>query len=146
MLINEPLLFKEESIRKCEELRNAVWVIDIEYKGNLCAVFYQPDPPEDYDNYFALYWHYEYLDPDTGPVNPRLMITDGSWIKDMKFTFIEADNGDQIMSHYRHHFHTSPDKSVSIDGGQDYIRVIGNNLNQRKQRQYKVKEYDLIEI
>lgn len=121
-LINANHQFTAEEIVKVNVEKNAKWVADMEYKGKLMSVFYQAEPAEGHSNYFALFWAWDYLDPKHGPMNTRLMITDGAWIEEAEITGIEADNGDVIYSHYRHHYHTSEDGSVFIDGGREYTR------------------------
>ena len=121
-LINANHQFTAEQIAKVNVEKKAKWVVDIEHKGKMMSVFYQAEPHEDFSHYFALFWSWDYLDPKHGPANTRLMITGGAWIEDTDITGIEADNGDVIFSHYRHHYHESEDGSVFIDGGTEYTR------------------------
>ena len=130
-LINKPLVFTEDSIKKIEETKEAKWVIDTEYQGILCSVFYQENPPSGMSNYFALYS--TVVNPhevmDGKEAQRKFMITDGSWITKLEITGIEAANGDVIMSHYRHHMNYSEDGSVFIDGGNAYTRYGGSAPN-----------------
>lgn len=42
------------------------------------------------------------------------------------FAGVQAKNGEIIYSRFRHDFRTSSDKSVFIDGGREYTRIIGD--------------------
>lgn len=112
MILLDSLLFTPEQIKKIEELRSATYVCETEHKNVLVDVFYgSTEHPVYKSRYFGLY------KSDDG-----LMITDGSFVEDIKFTGVKADNGDIIYSRHRHDMRQSPDGSVWIDGGNDYVR------------------------
>ena len=83
------------------------------------AVFYNPKPDKpEYSNYFGLF-----VQNDTVIITNALVVTEGSW------NGMVADNGEVVYSRYRHDFRTSTDGSVTVDGGRDYFRILGNILN-----------------
>lgn len=77
------------------------------------AIFYNPKPPKpEYSNYLGVF---------VTPEN-KIYITDGASAFLQPIIGIIADNGDVIISRYRHDYVTSADGSVFIDGGRDYVR------------------------
>lgn len=121
-LIREAINFSDANIGIIEEQKKATWVCDVEHpagSNNVVSVFYQEEPYEG-SHYFGLYYQ------PKAAVTPdhawQLMITNASWIEEVKLDGLKAENGDVIYSHYRHHMKTSPDNSCWIDGGRAYIR------------------------
>lgn len=132
-LLNEPVLFSHENVKKIEEMKEAKYVCDSEYKDIHVAVFYGKEPhPVSNSRYFALYFT---------PFDNQLMITDGSFIENQDFIGIVAANGDVIYSRYKHDFRYSPDNSVFVDGGRSYTRSNSTNTVS-----LKVKDGELIII
>ncbi len=88
------------------------------------AVFFQPDMarvPEGGSRYFGIYHRTMDIDlPATSYICNAISCIE-------PFTGVVADNGDIIYSHYRHDFRRSPDKSVWVDGGRDYLRYDGKS-------------------
>ena len=85
------------------------------------AVFWNRDPaniPEGGSAYFGMFHRYEPPDFKKG----TLMITNAISAAETEITGIVAQNGDVIYSRYRHDYRGSPDGSVWIDGGRDYVR------------------------
>lgn len=82
------------------------------------AVFYQENPPHGYSNYFAILH------------NPMgsLVITSGDSAVEGEIVAAIAENGQPIISAYRHDYKLSDDGSVFIDGGRDYVRSNTQNL------------------
>jgi hypothetical protein len=116
---NESLLFDKNNIKRIEEVKNAKYVCDTEYKSFHVAVFYGDIPhPVSNSRYFALYYY-----PDKFTVKEKLMITNGAFIEDQDITGVVANNGEIIYSRYRHDYRVSTDGSVFIDGGRDYTRT-----------------------
>lgn len=119
-LLNDPLLFSEENIKKIESVKNAVYVCDTEMKDILVSIFYGDTPhPVSNSRYFGLYYT---------PEDNILMITDGSFVETQTFYGAVANNGDVIYSRYRHDYRSSPDDSVFIDGGRAYTRTNTKNI------------------
>jgi len=114
-ILNEPYLLSKENIEKICQIKDAEYVCDTTLKnGADCSVFYgKVAHPVSNSRYFGIYRH---------PLNNSIYICDGSSVEELDFTGITADNGDIIYSRTRHDFRTSPDGSVWIDGGRDYVR------------------------
>ena len=112
--------FNEDKIKKAEELYGA------KYMGYWCTkrldgnswndvpvdVFYQPNPDraKGHSNYFGLFFQDDQL-----------------WITDAQSAFSETiggiitDDGEVLVSRYRHHYVTK-EGGYMIDGGRDYLR------------------------
>jgi hypothetical protein len=117
-ILNGCSFLKPEGIRQIEQKYNARYVFECCLKGREgwvnfpAAIFYTEIAHPQGSNYLALY-----LDETGQP-----MITDGISATERTFVGVKADNGDIIYSRYRHDYRVSPDKSVWIDGGRDYLR------------------------
>ena len=116
--------FNEEQIAKIENKYKAKYVCDSCLKTvngnwgeNGVSIFYQKEKhPKFGNNYLGLYYR-----STMDLIRNQLMICDADKIEEQTISGIVADNGDVIYSAYRHDFVTSPDKSVMIDGGRDYL-------------------------
>jgi hypothetical protein len=125
MFINTPkngYWLKEAAIKKAEHMYSA------KYMGYWCTkrlngeswndnpvdVFYQPNPNRElgHSNYFGLFFQ-----------NDNLWITDAQSAFSDPITGIETDDGEVIVSRYRHNY-VEKDKYM-IDGGRDYLRTSG---------------------
>ena len=114
-LLNEPVLFSEENVKKIEDLKSAKYVCDTEQNGLHVAIFYANEAhPDSGSRYFGLYY--------TGVEN-QLMITNGAFIEEQDIAGVVAENGDVIYSRYRHDYRRSPDGTVFVDGGRAYTRT-----------------------
>lgn len=84
------------------------------------AIFYQPNPDttKGHSHYFGLA-----VRQDT------VLIMRGDTAFDEPIAGIVSDAGEVIFSRYRHDYCTSQDGTVSIDGGRDYVKTIGNIYN-----------------
>lgn len=112
--------FNEDKIKKAEELYNA------KYMGYWCTkrldgmswnevpvdVFYQPNPDREkgHSNYFGLFFQ-----------NDSLWITDAQSAFSETIGGIITDDGEVLVSRYRHHYVTK-EGGYMIDGGRDYLR------------------------
>jgi hypothetical protein len=117
-ILNECSFLKQDDIARIEEKYNAKYVFESCCKdkngnwGNFpAAIFYTPKAHPEGSNYFAMYFSHGHL-----------MIADGFSATEKHIVGVEAFNGDIIYSRYRHDYRTSPDGSVFIDGGRDYLR------------------------
>jgi len=81
------------------------------------SIFYTEKAHKNGSNYFGVY-----------PYKDTYYVCDGISAVEGKLTGIRAANGDIIYSSFRHDYVKSPDNSVSIDGGRDYIRSTGYSL------------------
>lgn len=120
MIITKSSLFDEDQIKAFEEAKDAKYIFETcikdkhgSWANDLFAIFYQETPHPRGSNYFALYYDY---------ATHKLMIADGISATE-PFTGAVAKNGDIIFSRYRHDMRSSPDKSVIIDGGRDYVKL-----------------------
>ena len=110
----ESVNFGEKQIKTICSVRNAEYVGDTEKDGVVCSVFYGKEAhPVSGSRYFAIYY-------DT---SKTLMITDGSFIEDQRFSVVTSNEGEKIYSRYRHDMRYSEDGSVFIDGGREYTRT-----------------------
>lgn len=86
-----------------------------DYTDYPVSVFYQENPKQGHSNYMGIY------------IN---VLTDVMYLCNAKTAFIEpfvgivANNGEIVISTYRHDYNTSSDSSVFIDGGRSgYLRM-----------------------
>ncbi len=92
-------------------------VTDLE---TIAAVFYRStvDNP-DHSNYFAIFYH---------PFKKIVAICDGLPLVDRKFVGLRVNSTNQVLiSCHRHHCNFDSTNAFAIDGGFDYIRVIGDS-------------------
>jgi hypothetical protein len=82
-------------------------------------VFYQPNPDvsKGHSHYFGMYRTFK------GDV----MITDAASAFSEPITGLLTDDGEVIVSRYRHHYVTKG--PYMIDGGRDYLRTSGNTAD-----------------
>lgn len=125
MFINTPTEgyhFKEASIKKIEEKYGA------KYMGYWCTkrvdgeswnerpvdVFYQPNPDKEkgHSHYFGMFTQ-----------NGSVWITNAESAFSDPITGIETDDGEVIVSRYRHNYVTKD--NYMVDGGRDYFRTSG---------------------
>ena len=92
--------------------------MDDEWVNFTAAIFYTETPHPEGSNYFGIFLH-----PDFSETN-HIMITNAESAVGQDIVGAVADNGDVIYSRYRHDYRESDDKSIAIDGGRDYTRVI----------------------
>ncbi len=128
-IITQSELFKPEGIAKIEEMKNATFVCDTclrasggGWVNDMVAVFANNSPtniPCGGSRWFGLYFSHSFGDPG---VPSRLMITNAISATE-PFKGVVAENGDVIYSRYRHDYRVSPDGSVWVDGGRDYLRT-----------------------
>lgn len=149
-------LFTPEGIANVEKKYDALFVCDTCLKNReggwinrAVAVFWNKDLtkiPKGGSAYFGLFHRYE-------PPNFKkglLMITNAISAAETEITGIVAENGDVIWSRYRWDYRTSPDGSVWIDGGRDYIRygfhramkVVGADVDARSGKLVKLQIVD----
>ena len=85
-------------------------------------VFYQPNPDfsKGHTHYFGMFRH---------PLTNHVMITNAMSAFEHPMLGVVADDGEIIVSGYRHDYRRSKDGTVFIDGGRDYTRYGGNSAN-----------------
>ena len=115
----EPTLFTEEQTKQICTEYIAQHVMDTEYKGTPCAVFYgRVRHPKSGSQYFAVN-----LTKDQDKWKDTLHVSDGAFIEEQKFDAIIADNGDVIYSRHKNDNRTSDDGSVFISGGRSRTKT-----------------------
>lgn len=118
-ILNECSFIKPDGIKKVEEKYKAKYVFESCLKlkdGGWCnrpvAIFYTETPHPEGSNYFGLYFN------DFGD----LMITNGISATE---PFEGLQVGENVIySRYRHDYREY--KDVAVDGGRDYLKVVGN--------------------
>tara|TARA_B100001094_G_scaffold3454_1_gene3117 strand:- start:122 stop:529 length:408 start_codon:yes stop_codon:yes gene_type:complete len=94
----ESTLFTDAQTKKICIDNKAIHVIDTEYQGIPCAVFYSRiRHPKSGSRYFAVN-----LTKDQDKWKDALHVSDGAFIEDQKFNAIVVDNGDIIYSRHRY--------------------------------------------
>ncbi len=113
-------------IEKAEKAFNGTYIGDFAIKdknGNWTeipvAVFFNPKPDLDkgHKHLFGLFMR-----------GHSLIICDASIVGEVEWSGALAQNGEILISTYRHDYKKSSDGTAIIDGGQDYIRSNGCEL------------------
>lgn len=110
-------------IEKVEQLRNCTFVGDFCLKNgsgafipHTVAVFWQENPPvEGYSNYFALFFQ-----------NGQTYITSGASAVEDPITALVTPAGEVVYSRDRWDCRQAETASFMIDGGRDYVRIVGD--------------------
>ena len=127
MYINtDPEFFSDKLISKIEDNYKAKYVCETSvlaknggwtYKPS--SIFYTENAHPEGSNYFAISLESDgYLISDALPS-----------IKEMEPIPAVYSGDEVIYSRFRHDFRTTKDGKVSIDGGRDYVRVVGEYFN-----------------
>lgn len=112
--------FMKEGIKKIEETYGGKYVgyfCILQPSGNWSQmpidVFYQPNPDlsKGHSHYFGVFMQ-----------NGKVCITNAISVTEQNILGIVAQDGEVVVSRYRHDFRRSRDGSVFIDGGRDYTR------------------------
>lgn len=121
-ILKDSEIFTAEQIKTIEDKKYAIFVCDtclMNIHGNWVnspvAVFWNKYPskiPKTGSAWFGLFFN-----PDG-----VLMVVNAISAVETPIDGVVADNGDVIYSRYRHDFRSSPDDSVFVDGGRDYLR------------------------
>jgi hypothetical protein len=100
---------------------NAKYLFDFEIQPNtVCQIYYQPDPPKDYSHYFAIGISHDTLED----LPPTVYIMSADKLKDRIIGgVIENDTNEIIFSRFRHDYRSTTSGKISVDGGQDYIKL-----------------------
>lgn len=140
---NECSFIKPEGIAKVEEMYKATFIMESCIKGDNgwcnfpAAIFYTEEAHPEGSNYFALY-----KDQKTRrTLEPKIMITNGISATE-PFGAIQIGE-DVYYSRYRHDYRETG-RGVAIDGGRDYVRLVGN-IHAGKQVKLKVNK-DKLEV
>lgn len=104
-----------------EEKYNAKFVCELSIMGKFgwtvspSQIYYQPNPPEGYDKYFALTYQ-----------NGSLLISSAMSVVGIPIDAIQTKAGEIIYSRATYDFRTAETEHVSIDGGLSYTKISGN--------------------
>lgn len=111
-----------------EKKYNAKYVGDLPLVGrdDLCAIFWQPTPPENYSEYFGILVR-----------GGTIYITDASSVVTRPIYGLRSKSGEVLYSRFHHDFRYSKDGSVFVDGGADYFRR-GGDVESATEVQLKV--------
>lgn len=132
-------IFNSDQIKVIEDRFTAQYVCEttIRFKNGWAdfpvAIFYTEKAHAEGSNWMAVNWSYDKM----------ICVRNGISAVLEPFTGIVADNGDVIYSRYRHDFRTSPDGSVTIDGGREYTRLIGEKSVAAKRVSLQIKKNKL---
>lgn len=116
------------SIPKCEKKYNAIYIGDFAlpaksggFTEQPAAVFYAPNPDvsKGHKHLFGIF----ILNQNT------MTICDASAVAEMEWNGVIAQNGEVLISTYRHDCKISEDQTAMVDGGQDYIRFYGEPVS-----------------
>lgn len=117
-VLKEPLVNTDFDIPKIEKKFNARFICETpllvgdSWNNSPSLIFYSDVPHPQGSNWFAVTRY-----------NDQAIISNAIDIVNQPITGIKADDGSIIYSHCRHDMRTSPDQSVWIDGGRDYVRT-----------------------
>lgn len=131
----------DEAILQLEKLRGSKFVGEFPLKEHspvVGALFYQPDPPPDYSNYFFLYLRT--LESLEDKREYRICVTSGAHMVGKVMAGVRTKNGDFIYSRGRHDC-IELDGSM-VDGGDSYLRCNAGDTVVR----FKVEKDKLIEV
>ena len=131
-ILNECSFIKPEGINKIEEMYNAKYVFESCIKtkrDGWCnfpvAIFYTETPHPQGSNYFGIYTY-----------DNQIMITNGISASE-EFEGLQVGES-VIYSRYRHDYREY--KDVAVDGGRDYLKVVGN-INHKHVKIKVVKDH-----
>jgi hypothetical protein len=124
-------MLDEKNINIIEKKYNGKYVIDSCLRGmyntwaNFPAmIFYSEIPHPQGSNYFALYKSFNEISEET-----NWMITDGASGVEGEFYGFLFPDGELLHSRYRHDY--CRHGGIAIDGGRDYVHVIGDDESAR---------------
>lgn len=110
------------NIEKVEKHYNCTFVGDFcikdksgQYTTDTVALFWQEHPPvEGYSHYFALFVR-----------GQSVFITSGASVLDASINVVVTPAGEVVYSRHRHDYRQAKTSNFAIDGGRDYVRIIG---------------------
>lgn len=117
---------KKEGIEKIENSRNCRYVCEwnVMQDGKVhdepMVIFWNDTPHPQGSNWMALFRY-----------NKEWYVRDGITASQLPIECMVSDSKQVLFSKSRHDFRQSNDRSVSVDGGRDYTRVLGKIHNER---------------
>lgn len=134
-------IFSEKQIKIIEKAYQATYVCETSIRTKNgwsdfpVAIFFCEEKHPDGSNWMAVNWSYDGM----------ICIRNGISAVVESFTGIIAKNGDIIYSRYCHDYRTSPDGSVTIDGGREYTRLVGDESISAMKVKLQIKK-DRLEV
>lgn len=117
--------YSDREIRLIEKHYNVKYVVEIaaklkngQWSDTPAAVFYQNNKHPTGSNYLGIF---------NDPSNNNWILFDALPTISQPWTGAINKDGQVIFSRYRHDFRESPAKDFAIDGGRDYVRIVGDN-------------------
>ena len=110
----------ETKIAKIEKLRNCRYVCEwnVKQDGKVhhepMLIFWNDTPHPQGSNWMALFYYNDWF------------VRDGITASQLPIKCVVSNDKQVLFSKSRHDFRSSKDGSVSVDGGRDYTRVLGN--------------------
>lgn len=111
-----------ERIRRIEKLRNCRYVCEwntLDNQGNVnespMLIFWNDTPHPQGSNWMALFSQ-----------SGEWYVRDGITASRMPILAYVSDDGQAVFSKYRHDFRSSRDGTITVDGGRDYTKLMGN--------------------
>lgn len=119
----------EKEIAKVEKLRNCrfvcEWVMrteeDFSRQANLGMLFWNDEPHPAGSNWMMLFRH-----------DGQWLVRDGIEASRIPICCVVSNDKQLLFSKSNYDFRTSHDGSVSVDGGRNYMRILGNIKCERK--------------
>lgn len=115
---NTPRHYKlnQSSIEKIEKDRNCRFVCEwnVKQDDNPMLIFWNDTAHPQGSNWMALFYYNDWF------------VRDGITASQLPIQCVVSNDKQVLFSKSRHDFRTSEDGSVSVDGGRDYTRVLGN--------------------
>lgn len=120
---NKPDYFQisDESLEKIEKAYNCRYVTEWNTKSSDGGynpprlIFWSDTPHPRGSNWLAFYRH-----------EREWYVADGISVTEVPICCMLSNDKQLLFSKSRHDFRTSFDNSISVDGGRDYMRVLGN--------------------
>jgi hypothetical protein len=113
---------KPEGIRKVEELRSCSYVCEwnvLDANGDPhdqpMMIFWNDVPHPQGSNWMALY-----------SSGGNYYVRDGITASRLPIQAYVSDSGQAVFSKHRHDFRSSQDGTITVDGGREYTRLMGN--------------------
>lgn len=140
---------------KCIFLEEMHWKSRNGYTGDQTgAIFWQEKPPKpEYSNWFVYFWRRDRMAilEDREPADPQLFITGMTDFDPVIQAVYIPKIKTLTYSRYTHDFFYVPKSNVAVDGGLDYLRIVGNPIDYvtvkynllTKKFTYEGKTYDL---
>lgn len=111
---------------KVENLYGAKFVGQRVVGDRVIPVYFQPHPDvsKGHSSFFGLY--FGVTRSVLGEIESAILICNALSHKHMAIGVVNKKTGELLISRYRHDYHSTQNGSFYVDGGQAYIRIVGN--------------------